>query len=88
MRPDGVLPRQSPARGNDFDGSALLQSSCLGCRVPPQASQSLQQGGMFIFDGQECVWSHFDESTSDHADLDVVLGIIDDPSKAENFKSK
>jgi hypothetical protein len=37
--------------------------------------QALQQGGMFVFDGPRCVFSHFDQATGAHADLGEVLGI-------------
>ena len=36
--------------------------------------QALQQGGMFIFEGERCLFSHTDKATSDHADLQEVLG--------------
>ena len=36
---------------------------------------------MFVFRGDHCVWSHYDEATSDHADLQLVLGIAADPEK-------
>lgn len=37
--------------------------------------QALQQGGMFVFDGPRCVFSHFDQATGAHADLAEVLGL-------------
>ncbi|KAF6264713.1 Seleno protein U [Scenedesmus sp. NREL 46B-D3] len=43
--------------------------------VPPKQDQALQQGGMFVFDGPRCVFSHFDKATGDHADLGEVLGL-------------
>jgi len=33
------------------------------------------QGGMFIFDGELCVWSHFDQATGAHADFADILGV-------------
>lgn len=41
--------------------------------IPPDLSQGLQQGGMFVFGGKEVLFEHFDQATGDHADLDVVL---------------
>jgi peroxiredoxin len=41
---------------------------------PPRMDQALQQGGMFVFDGDQCLFSHFDQSSGDHADLQSVLG--------------
>ncbi|WIA37036.1 hypothetical protein OEZ86_014019 [Tetradesmus obliquus] len=43
--------------------------------VPPKQDQALQQGGMFVFDGPRCVFSHFDQATGAHADLAEVLGL-------------
>lgn len=40
--------------------------------------QAFQQGGMFVFDGSQCVWSHYDQATGDHADLSEVLGVATD----------
>jgi len=41
--------------------------------IPPDLSQSLQQGGTFVFDGKETLFEHFDQATGDHADLQLVL---------------
>jgi hypothetical protein len=35
------------------------------------------QGGMFIFDGAECVWSHLDQATGAHADFADVMKVAD-----------
>lgn len=39
--------------------------------------QAFQQGGTFIFDGEDCVWQRYDKATGDHVDprdlLDVAL---------------
>jgi hypothetical protein len=42
-------------------------------KMPPFASQALQQGGMFIFEGSNCVWCHFDKATAAHTDLKEVV---------------
>eukprot|EP00877_Chromochloris_zofingiensis_P002749 jgi/Chrzof1/12475/Cz06g35200.t1 len=44
--------------------------------TPPRTDQALQQGGMFVFDGNKCVWSHYDKGTGSHADLSEVLGKV------------
>jgi hypothetical protein len=40
-------------------------------------TQAFQQGGTFIFDGEECVWQRYDKATGDHVDprdlLDLAL---------------
>lgn len=38
-------------------------------------SPSPLQGGMYIFDGPTCVFSHKDKATGAHADFGEVLGI-------------
>lgn len=43
--------------------------------IPPKQDQAFQQGGMFIFDGELCVWSHFDQATGAHADFADILGV-------------
>lgn len=47
---------------------------------PPQGvRQALNQGGAFLFDGAECVWSHRDAATAAHAEpgemLERALGL-------------
>jgi len=44
--------------------------------VPPKQDQALQQGGMFVFEGERCVWCQYDQATGAHADLQVVLGEV------------
>lgn len=41
--------------------------------IPPKLDQGLQQGGMFVFQGKESAFTHYDPSTGAHADLDEVL---------------
>lgn len=41
--------------------------------IPPKLDQGLQQGGMFVFQGRESVFAHYDPSTGAHADLNEVL---------------
>mmetsp|Transcript_7772 Transcript_7772/g.18615 ORF Transcript_7772/g.18615 Transcript_7772/m.18615 type:complete len:113 (-) Transcript_7772:247-585(-) len=43
--------------------------------IPPKLDQGLQQGGLLIFQGRECIYQHFDESTGAHAGLDEVLSM-------------
>ncbi len=44
--------------------------------VPPQQSQAFQQGGMFVFKGTECLFSHKDQATGAHADYEEVLEVV------------
>ncbi|GAB5367469.1 hypothetical protein AAMO2058_001232800 [Amorphochlora amoebiformis] len=41
--------------------------------IPPKLDQGLQQGGTFVFKGDEQLFEHFDPSTGAHANLDDVL---------------
>mmetsp|Transcript_17009 Transcript_17009/g.39241 ORF Transcript_17009/g.39241 Transcript_17009/m.39241 type:complete len:87 (+) Transcript_17009:696-956(+) len=42
--------------------------------IPPKgASQGLQQGGMFVFEGREAVFEHRDQGTGAFASLSAVL---------------
>jgi len=43
--------------------------------IPPKLDQGMQQGGAFVFAGEELLWSHFDPSTGAHADLDEMLRV-------------
>jgi hypothetical protein len=52
----------------------VMALSALNRHQHPLTSQALQQGGMFIFEGDACLFSHLDKATSDHADLQEVLG--------------
>lgn len=55
--------------------SAFLTLPLLPCC---RQDQAFQQGGMFVFDGTKCVWSHYDQATGAHADLSEVLGVATD----------
>lgn len=37
--------------------------------------QTMVQGGTFVFDGSQELFAHYDYSSGDHADLDVVVSI-------------
>lgn len=41
--------------------------------VPPKQDQAFQQGGVFVFEGDECVLEWRDRATGDHVDFDRVL---------------
>jgi hypothetical protein len=43
---------------------------------PPKLDQALQQGGVFVFDGDRVVFSHYDQATGAHADLSSVVGLV------------
>ena len=41
--------------------------------IPPKPEQGFQQGGAFVFEGEQLLFQHYDPSTGAHADLDVLL---------------
>lgn len=41
--------------------------------IPPKQEQAFLQGGTFVFDGEDCVYAHYDESTGAHANVDDVV---------------
>ena len=41
--------------------------------IPPKQQQALYQGGSFVFDGENTVFAHYDESTAAHAPIDRVM---------------
>ena len=46
--------------------------------IPPKREQGFQQGGVFAFEGDECVYQFYDPSTGVHAPFDdwlVTLGV-------------
>lgn len=43
---------------------------------PPSNEAALQQGGLFVFDGHEVLYSHIDEGTADHAPIEDVLAAL------------
>jgi AhpC/TSA antioxidant enzyme len=43
--------------------------------IPPKNTQTLLQGGTFVFDGPKTLYAHYDPSTAAHASIDRVLEI-------------
>ena len=48
--------------------------------IPPKLEQGLQQGGVFVFDGEATIFQYYDPSTGAHADMNEVLAIAGCPS--------
>lgn len=44
--------------------------------IPPRGEQALQQGGVLVFNGQECTFKHFDQSTGNHLDLQELIQMV------------
>lgn len=43
--------------------------------IPPKQDQAFNQGGTFLFDGEESVFAHYDESTGAHSDIQQVIDL-------------
>lgn len=41
--------------------------------IPPKQDQAFIQGGSFVFDCDQTLLAHYDESTGAHADIDTVI---------------
>lgn len=73
--PYAIAARMVPS-GNGKLGGANDLLTALGRWkpwIPPKLEQGLQQGGMFVFQGDQERFSHYDPSTGAHADLNEVL---------------
>lgn len=44
--------------------------------IPPKLNQGLQQGGAFVFRGDETLYCRKDPATGDHADLNTLLSFL------------
>ena len=43
---------------------------------PPTNDAALQQGGTFVFDGDDVLYAHIDQGTADHAPIEDVLASL------------
>jgi len=43
--------------------------------VPPRQDQAFNQGGTFVFDGDQTVFAHYDESTGAHSDIQQTIDL-------------
>ena len=43
--------------------------------IPPKQSQAFNQGGLFVFAGDDSVFVHYDASTGAHGDLDKAVAV-------------
>lgn len=44
--------------------------------IPPKQDQAFQQGGVFVFEGEECVYVWRDRATGDHAPFGEILAAV------------
>ena len=43
--------------------------------IPPKQDQAFLQGGTFVFDKDDTVFAHYDESTGAHSDIQEVIDL-------------
>jgi hypothetical protein len=43
--------------------------------IPPKQDQAFLQGGTFIFDKDDTIYAHYDESTGAHSDIQEVIDL-------------
>jgi len=48
--------------------------------IPPKSDQVFNQGGTFIFKNEDTIFSHYDQATGAHADMDYVIQLASDNS--------
>ena len=72
--PEGIMERFRKDRAADLIGVLKRWKPW----IPPKREQGFQQGGVFAFEGDECVYQFYDPSTGVHAPFDdwlVTLGV-------------
>lgn len=46
--------------------------------LPPRQGQAFNQGGTFLFDGDQTIFAHYDEGTGDHSDIQQVIDLANE----------
>lgn len=46
--------------------------------IPPRQDQALNQGGTFVFDGDQTVFAHYDEGTGAHSNIQQVIDLANE----------
>lgn len=65
--PYAILDRLTSSGMGDLNG--VLGKWGDAFILPPKQSQALNQGGLFVFDGEASAFVHYDASTGAHGDL-------------------
>jgi len=53
--------------------------------IPPNQDQAFNQGGTFVFDGEQTVLAHYDESTGAHSDIQQVIDLTNERLGAQQL---
>lgn len=62
-------------KSNTKDLQTVL-SDWVPWQPPKGVYQALQQGGMYVFEGKKVVFSHKDQATADHVELEEVMKVL------------
>jgi len=54
--------------------------------LPPKQDQAFSQGGTFVFDGEETIFAHYDESTGAHSNIQQVIDLTKERLKLDARK--
>ena len=71
--PYAILDRLTSQKMGDLN--AVLGKWGDAFIIPPKQKQALNQGGLFVFDGADSVFVHYDASTGAHGDLDRAVAV-------------
>lgn len=72
--PFAFLERFTKPGGTKHLGEVLSKWS-QAVYIPPKQEQAFNQGGTFLFDGEETVFAHYDASTGAHSIIQEVIDL-------------
>jgi hypothetical protein len=55
--------------------------------IPPKQSQAFNQGGTFLFDGEETIFAHYDASTGAHSNIQEVIDLAKEQRVSQSNKA-
>ena len=77
--PYAILDRLTSGTARDLGdvlGKWLPSTGSQGAVIiPPKQRQAFNQGGMFVFDGVQSKFVHYDAATGAHADVDATIDL-------------
>lgn len=82
--PQAILARQLKKDGMK-ELTEVLSKWAGAFFIPPKQEQAYIQGGSFVFDGDQTLLAHYDESTGAHANIDAVIDAAREAAKARNL---
>lgn len=67
--------RRFTERDGTKELSEVLKKWSAAVYLPPRQDQALNQGGTFVFEGDQTVFAHYDESTGAHSNIEEVIDL-------------